>query len=42
MRGKLKNRLFVLIRKREIELGRSITQIELAEKLGLSEQLVSR
>jgi DNA-binding Xre family transcriptional regulator len=42
MHGKLKNRLFVLIRKREIELGRPVTQIELAEKLGFSEQLISR
>jgi len=42
MRGKLRNSLFSLIRKRELELGRQVTQIELAEKLHVSEQVVSR
>jgi DNA-binding Xre family transcriptional regulator len=42
MKGKLKNRLFSLLRKRELELGRPITQLELAQKIQVSEQVVSR
>ena len=42
MQGKLKNRLFVIIRKREIELGYTLSQADVAKRLGVSEQLVSR
>lgn len=40
--GKLKNRLFLLLKKQEVERGRSISQAELARELALTKDTVGR
>jgi DNA-binding Xre family transcriptional regulator len=40
--GKVRNRLFLLLNEKERQLGRSITQTELAEELHVTNSIISR
>ncbi len=40
--GKLRNRLFDLLKQRELELGRSISQAELAREINVSPSVIRR
>jgi DNA-binding Xre family transcriptional regulator len=42
MAGKLKNRLMILMIEKERQLGRRLTQLEVANEIGVTSQLMGR